>query len=108
MTSYQQRKQEIRELEKRVYMLEEKLMQSGIEFGQQIIDDKIPHVPKEERHNPDRVLPHPPTKPLARKILHPPIHPICKKCGSSMPRSGWLGLFGKRYCINSKCINSRS
>ena len=40
MTSYQQRKKEIRELEKAVSVLEDRLRENGIEFGQLNIDDK--------------------------------------------------------------------
>lgn len=32
---------------------------------------------------------------------------ICDNCGSTMSRSGFMMLFGKRYCDNDKCINSQ-
>ena len=32
---------------------------------------------------------------------------FCTNCGSTMPRSGFLMLFGKRYCDNDKCPNSK-
>ena len=40
MTSYQQRKKEIRELKSTIFQLEKKLNEHGIEFGQLTIDDK--------------------------------------------------------------------
>ncbi len=94
MTSYQQRKEEIRELESQIFQLEGKLNEHGIEFGQLTIDDKNMNIPK------------PPEPPLSRMILEGCGH-FCETCGSSAPRSGFLSLFGKRYCINLNCNNSK-
>ena len=122
MTSYQDRKQEIRDLERKVERLEQRLNESGIEFGQLSIDDVKHNLEKDEyglyinqpgyresRADIDvanAIQPQPPAPPLARRIKEG-CRNFCKECGSSTERSGFLGLIGKRYCINLKCINSK-
>ncbi len=48
----------------------------------------------------------PPEPPLCRTIREG-VGYFCKNCGSTMPRSGFLMLFGKRYCDNEKCQNGK-
>ena len=48
-----------------------------------------------------------PKPPIGRVNLEGCTH-FCKKCGSSTPKNGFLGLFGERFCINPKCINSEN
>jgi hypothetical protein len=48
-----------------------------------------------------------PKPPLCR-VMRQGVGHFCKNCGSTMPRSGFLMLIGKRYCDNSKCLNSKS
>jgi len=50
--------------------------------------------------------PKPPKPPLCR-VLRTGIGHLCKNCNSTMPKSGFLRLFGKRYCDNKKCPNSK-
>lgn len=57
MTSYQQRKKEIRELKERILMLESLLSHHGIYLGQLTIND-----------NKKMSIPKPPSKPLPRQI----------------------------------------
>ncbi len=47
-------------------------------------------------------LPEPPKPPLSR-VLKEGVAIFCPKCGSSMSRKGFLGLFGSRRCDNKKC-----
>jgi len=51
-------------------------------------------------------IPEPPKPPLNRVIREGVGH-FCTNCGSTMPRSGFLMLFGERYCDNNKCPNSK-
>jgi len=53
-----------------------------------------------------RQIPMPPKPPLCRVMIEGVGH-YCDICKSSMPRSGFLGLFGKRYCANKDCKNSK-
>lgn len=53
----------------------------------------------------NKEIPKPP-KPPQPRILKEGCLYVCKKCGSSMVRKGFLGLFGERLCINKKCKNS--
>lgn len=57
MTSYQQRKKEIRELESQIFQLEEKLNEHGIEFGQLTIDDKCKDMEIPMHRNPQKAPP---------------------------------------------------
>jgi len=50
--------------------------------------------------------PKPPEPPLSMVIREGVGH-FCTNCGSTMPKSGFLMLFGKRYCDNDKCPNSK-
>lgn len=50
--------------------------------------------------------PEPPKPPLSR-VLRTGVGHLCKNCNSTMPKSGFLMLFGKRYCDNKKCPNSK-
>ena len=50
--------------------------------------------------------PEPPKPPLSR-IIRDGVGYFCKNCNSTMSRHGFLGLFGKRYCDNKKCFNSK-
>ena len=47
-----------------------------------------------------------PKPPLCR-VLRTGVSHFCKNCNSTMPKSGFLMLFGKRYCDNKKCPNSK-
>lgn len=49
----------------------------------------------------------PPRPPLSR-VIREGVGVFCKECGSTMPRSGFLMLIGKRYCDNKKCLNSKT
>ena len=51
-------------------------------------------------------IPEPPKPPLCRVVREGVGH-FCANCGSTMPKSGFLMLFGKRYCDNNKCPNSK-
>jgi hypothetical protein len=46
-----------------------------------------------------------PKPPLCR-VIRQGIGYLCKKCGSTMTKSGFLMLFGKRYCDNKECSNN--
>lgn len=48
-----------------------------------------------------------PEPPLCR-ILREGVSKLCPNCHSTMPRSGFFMLFGKRYCDNNKCKNSKN
>lgn len=48
-----------------------------------------------------------PLKPPLCRVLRTGVGHLCKNCNSTMPRSGFLMLFGKRYCDNKKCPNSK-
>lgn len=50
-------------------------------------------------------IPDPPKPPLSRVINNTVGH-FCDNCGSTMPRVGFLRLFGKRSCDNKECKNS--
>lgn len=50
--------------------------------------------------------PEPPKPPLLR-VVRAGVGRFCKNCYSTMSRSGFLMLFGKRYCDNKKCPNSK-
>lgn len=54
----------------------------------------------------EKKIPKPPEPPLCR-VLRQGISTLCPNCHSTMPRSGFLMLFGKRYCDNEKCFNSK-
>lgn len=41
------------------------------------------------------------------RVVREGVGRFCKNCGSTMSRSGFLRLFGKRYCDNYKCKNSK-
>lgn len=47
------------------------------------------------------------TKPPLYRIMREGVGHFCANCGSTMPKSGFLMLFGKRYCDNDKCPNSK-
>lgn len=48
----------------------------------------------------------PPEFPLCR-VMREGVWHLCENCGSTMSKSGWFRLFGKRYCDNHKCPNSK-
>ena len=50
--------------------------------------------------------PEPPKPPLSR-MIRAGVGRFCKNCNSTMSRHGFLRLFGKRYCDNKKCPNSK-
>ena len=50
--------------------------------------------------------PEPPKPPLSR-MIRTGVGRFCKNCNSTMSRYGFLRLFGKRYCDNKKCPNSK-
>ena len=103
MTSYQQRKKEIRELKKVVSELEDRLKENGIEFGQLSIDSV-----KAGKALRDILLStkSPPKPPLSRTIREG-VGVFCDICHSTMSRRGYLGLFGQRKCDNKECKNSK-
>jgi len=51
-------------------------------------------------------IPEPPKPPLCR-VMREGVGHFCVNCGSTMPKSGFLMLFGKRFCDNDKCQNSK-
>jgi len=51
------------------------------------------------------IIPKPPKPPLSR-VIKEGCGVFCDICKSTMSRSGVLGIIGKRYCDNSKCINT--
>jgi hypothetical protein len=53
------------------------------------------------------VAPPPPQPPLSRMEREGSTK-CCIRCGSSVVRSGFLGIFGEYKCINPKCINSQT
>jgi len=53
-----------------------------------------------------REKPKMPKPPLSR-VMRTGISHLCPNCGSTMPKSGLLMLFGKRYCDNDECVNSK-
>jgi hypothetical protein len=46
-------------------------------------------------------------KPPLSRVLRTGVRRLCLNCNSTMPKSGFLMLFGKRYCDNKKCPNSK-
>lgn len=50
-------------------------------------------------------IPSKPNPPLDRIIREGVAH-YCNICGSTMSKSGFLRIFGKRYCDNNECSNS--
>lgn len=46
--------------------------------------------------------PQPPEPPLDR-VVNEAVGVFCTFCGSTMSKSGFLGIFGKRLCDNFKC-----
>lgn len=50
--------------------------------------------------------PEPPKPPLTRTIRNG-VGRFCKNCNSTMSKYGFLRLFGKMYCDNKKCPNSK-
>jgi hypothetical protein len=46
-------------------------------------------------------------KPPLSKMITQGVWVFCDKCDSTMSKSGWGGLFGKRYCDNNQCTNSK-
>lgn len=52
-------------------------------------------------------LPKPPPFPLSQ-VQREGVLVTCENCGSTMSRTGFLRLFGKRYCDNKKCKNSKN
>ena len=50
--------------------------------------------------------PEPPRPPLSR-MIRTGVGRFCKNCNSTMSRSGFLMLIGRRYCDNKKCPNSK-
>lgn len=51
-------------------------------------------------------IPEPPKPPLCR-VLRTGVGHFCKNCNSTMSKTGFLMLVGKRYCDNKKCPNSK-
>ena len=51
-------------------------------------------------------IPEPPNPPLSR-VMREGVWHFCTNCRSTMPRSGFLMLFGKRYCDNNECPNTK-
>jgi len=47
-----------------------------------------------------------PPFPLNQHIIEGVGH-WCANCGSSSPKSGWMGWFGERLCCNPDCPNSK-
>ena len=52
-------------------------------------------------------IPKPPKPPLNR-VMRDGVGHWCKICGSTMPKSGFLYLWGERLCDNDECSNSKS
>lgn len=45
-------------------------------------------------------------KPPLNRVMKEGTGHFCTICGSTMSRSGWFGLFGRRLCDNKSCDNS--
>ena len=45
------------------------------------------------------------TKPPLSRVMRIGISHLCPNCGST--KIGFLMLFGKRYCDNDECVNSK-
>jgi len=73
-----------------------------LEFGKTTDDALDIHNEVEKR-----AIPKPPEPPLGR-IMREGSTKICKKCGSTMTRSGFAGILGELLCDNPKCENSKS
>lgn len=41
------------------------------------------------------------------RVIREGIARFCIICGSTMSRSGFLRLFGKRYCDSDECVNAK-
>jgi len=54
----------------------------------------------------DESIPPPPKPPLSRVMREGGTH-ICDNCNSTMSKDGFLRLFGKLYCDNKSCRNSK-
>lgn len=65
----------------------------------------IPFVSREERSHLDEGLPEKPKPPHSRKVIEGGLY-FCTKCGSSLIKNGFLGIFGERLCISPECENS--
>lgn len=52
----------------------------------------------------NKSVPEPPKPPLSQHIKEG-LGPGCEICHSSLERIGWLGIFGKKSCINPDCKN---
>lgn len=50
--------------------------------------------------------PPPPSPPLSRSTTMG-VGVFCPNCNSTMSKSGFMGWFGKRYCDNEECPNSK-
>lgn len=55
----------------------------------------------------NKEMPAPPKPPLSR-VLREGATNICKNCGSTVSRNGFLGIFGEMLCHNSECQNSQT
>jgi len=62
----------------------------------------------EKNKNSKRIIPQPPEPPLDRVLIEGGSYKICRNCGSSVVKNGFLRLFGEYLCINKRCINSKS
>jgi uncharacterized protein (DUF983 family) len=47
-------------------------------------------------------------KPPPGRVIRQGVGKFCPNCGSTMSRSGFLKLFGKRHCDDDKCPNGKS
>lgn len=48
-----------------------------------------------------------PPRPPHPRIVREGCNVFCKVCNSTTPRSGFLGLFGKRICDNKECETNK-
>ena len=55
---------------------------------------------------PKKRKPQPPKPPLCR-VIREGVGVYCDICHSTMSKSGFLRITGKRYCDNKECSNSK-
>jgi hypothetical protein len=47
-------------------------------------------------------------KPPLSRIIREGSTSFCKSCGSTVSKTGFLGIFGEMLCHNQECLNSKT